>query len=351
MISAESTPSPNRSRASAALPPIRIGTSTCLLGERVRFDAGHKRDAFLVDTLGTFVEWVPVCPEVEMGLGVPRPALRLERHASDPAAGIKLVMPKTGDDYTARMQQYAAARCARLRKEDLCGYVLKKKSPSCGMERVRVYPGRGRPTADGSRVIADGSRVTADGRGVFADALMAAFRHLPVEEEGRLCDPKLRENFIECVFAYRRLRSLFAARWTPGQLVAFHTAHKYQLLAHSRPAYDRLGRLVARRRSYARADLRDRYSDGFMETMRVHATRRSHGNVLRHTLGFFKRQLDSRVRQHILSVIADYRKGVVPLVAPLTLIRHYVDGCDVAYLQGQVYLDPHPKELMLRNHV
>jgi len=315
-------------------PPIRIGVSTCLLGARVRFDGGHKRDAFLVETFGRFVQWVPVCPEVEMGLPVPRDTLRLVR---DGGGDIRLVMPKTGADYSARMRKYAAARCAALRREDLCGYVLKKNSPSCGLERVKVYTEKGMPSVAG--------------RGVFADALLRAFPHLPIEEEGRLCDPRLRENFVERVFAYRRLRSLFSGRWSLGDLVAFHTAHKLQLLAHAPAGYERLGRLVARAKGVPREQLRSDYESAFMETLAVLATPRRHTNVLHHIVGFFKERLDRASRQELLEMIDDYRRGLVPLVVPLTIVRHHVARLDVSYLRGQVYLDPHPKELMLRNHV
>jgi len=314
--------------------PIRIGVSTCLLGERVRFDGGHKRDAFLVETFGRFVEWVPVCPEVEMGLPVPRDTLRLVR---DEDGGLRLVMPKTGADYTIRMRRYAAVRCAALRREDLCGYVLKKNSPSCGLERVKVYTEKGTPSAAG--------------RGLFAETLLRAFPHLPIEEEGRLSDPRLRENFIERVFAYRRLRSLFSARWRLGDLVAFHTTHKLQLLAHLPAGYERLGRLVARAKGMPRERLRGDYESGFMETLAILATPRRHSNVLHHIVGYFRKQLDRASRKETLDLIDDYRRGLVPLVVPLTIVRHHVTRLNVSYLRGQHYLDPHPKELMLRNHV
>ncbi len=317
--------------------PIRIGVSACLLGARVRFDGGHKRDAFLVDTFGRFVEWVPVCPEVEMGLPVPRDTLRLVR---DQDGGVRLVAPKTGADHTARMRKFAAARCAALRREDLCGYVLKKNSPSCGLERVKVYSEH-----------TTGGVPSAAGRGVFAAALLRAFPHLPIEEEGRLSDPRLRENFVERVFAYRRLRSAFAGRWALRDLVAFHTTHKLQLLAHAPRAYERLGRLVARAKAVPREELRTDYEAGFMDALAVLATVRRHTNVLHHIVGFFKNGLDRASRQEVLGLIDDYRRGLVPLVVPLTIVRHHVARLGIAYLRDQCYLDPHPKELMLRNHV
>jgi len=311
---------------------IRIGVSSCLLGCKVRFDGGHKKDDFLVGTFGRWVEWVPVCPEVEVGMGTPRESVRLVREGDD----VHMVAPKSGKDWTGAMRSYAAARVGRLAGERLCGYVLKKDSPSCGMERVKVY-GAGMPTKSG--------------RGVFAEALLARFRNLPVEEEGRLCDPHLRDNFVERVFAYHRLQSFFAGRWTLGGLVAFHTAHKLQLMAHAPIAYAMLGRLVAGAKASPHDELRVRYEDAFMEGLKVIATARRNTNVLQHILGYFKKVLDPASRAELLALIRDYHEGLVPLVVPVTLVRHYVRLHDVSYLAGQTYLEPHPKELMLRNHV
>ncbi len=312
--------------------PIRIGISTCLLGERVRFDGGHKRDVFLVESLGRYVEWVSVCPEVEAGLGVPRESMRLRRIGGQ----VRLVTAKTGIDHTDTMRHYAARRIAALRAHDLSGYVLKRSSPSCGMERVKIY-GRDGPVASG--------------RGLFAEALLEAFPHLPVEEEGRLNDPRLRENFVERVFAYRRLRSLFGGRWTVGDIVSFHTAHKLQLMAHSPRLYAELGRLVAGAKAVERPTLRVCYEAKFMSALEVMATPKRHVNVLQHILGYVSDRLDGAARRELIELIDDYGRGVVPLVVPLTLVRHYVRLLGVAYLQAQTYLEPHPKELMLRNHV
>jgi uncharacterized protein YbgA (DUF1722 family)/uncharacterized protein YbbK (DUF523 family) len=312
---------------------IRLGVSACLLGDEVRYDGGHKRDTFLTTVLGPLVEWVKVCPEVEAGLGTPRESIRLV----DEGGRLRLLTVKTGVDHTARLAAYADRRTAALEAEDLSGYVLKKDSPSCGMTRVKVYSGAGPGTRTGV--------------GVFARALMERFPHLPVEEEGRLQDPRLRENFIERVFAYRRLRDLFASRWIVGDLVRFHTAHKLVLLAHSTDAYTRLGRLVAAAKSADRASLREGYSAGFMDALSAMATTRRHTNVLQHMAGYFKKTLDAASRAELQAMIEDYRRGLVPLVVPVTLLRHYVRLHDVAYLAGQAYLDPHPRELMLRNHV
>jgi uncharacterized protein YbgA (DUF1722 family)/uncharacterized protein YbbK (DUF523 family) len=313
--------------------PIRIGVSACLLGRPVRFDGGHKRDRFLTDVLGAYVEWVPVCPELEVGLGVPRPTLKLRRAGDE----LRLVEGASGRDHTGAMRAFARRRLAELRALRLCGYVLKRDSPSCGMERVRVHPQQGPPRREG--------------RGLFAEALLQAFPSLPVEEEGRLGDPVLRENFIERVFARRRLSRLFAARWSTGAVVAFHTAHKLQLMAHSPQAYRALGRLVAEVKRLPRAGFRARYEAEFMQALAQRASRGRNANVLQHMAGHLRDGLAAADRAELAETIHDYRRGLVPLVVPLTLLRHHARALVVEYLLGQVYLDPHPKELMLRNHV
>jgi uncharacterized protein YbgA (DUF1722 family)/uncharacterized protein YbbK (DUF523 family) len=299
----------------------------------VRFDAGHKRDSFLVDTLGPFVEFVHVCPELELGLGVPRETLRLEQRAGE----TRLVAPASQTDHTRAMRAYVRRRVAALERENLSGYVLKKNSPSCGMERVRVFSQNSTPSRDG--------------RGLFAEALIAHFPHLPVEEEGRLNDARLRENFIERVFAYHRLRAFFATGWTIGGLVAFHTRHKLQLLTHSPRIYAQLGRTVAAGRALDRTRLRSEYMEAFMSALEAIPTPARHVNVLQHAAGYFREHLDREGRSELARLIEDYQGGLVPLIVPITLIRHYARLFNVAYLADQVYLDPHPRELMLRNHV
>jgi uncharacterized protein YbgA (DUF1722 family)/uncharacterized protein YbbK (DUF523 family) len=312
---------------------IRVGISSCLLGETVRFDGGHKRDAFLTGTFGRFVEWVPVCPEVECGLGTPRESMRLVRTEQ----GVRLLTVRSAVDLTDRLEHYAHRRVAQLASEDLCGYVLKKDSPSCGLERVKIYGAHNVPLKSG--------------RGLFAARLVERFPDLPVEEEGRLSDPRLRENFVERVFAYSRLRDLFSGKWNLGALVAFHTAHKLILMAHSPDAYQQLGRLVARARTVPRKELERRYRGRFMTALAVLATPRRHTNVLQHVVGYFKERLDRASKAELLAAIDDYRRGLVPLIVPITLVRHHVRVHSVSYLAGQRYLEPHPRELMLRNHV
>jgi uncharacterized protein YbgA (DUF1722 family)/uncharacterized protein YbbK (DUF523 family) len=319
-------------KASTGIERIRLGISACLLGERVRFDGGHKRDPFLVESLGQFVDWVPVCPEVESGLEAPREAMRLVQVGPE----IRLVTTRSGQDQTGLMRRYVGRRIGELADDGLFGFVLKKDSPTCGLERVKVYGSGGVPARSG--------------RGLFAEALATRFPVLPIEEEGRLNDPRLRENFVERIFAYRRLTTLFAARWTMGQVVRFHAAHKLTLMGHKPEAYQRLGRLVGSGKSLARREFQNRYSSEFMTALGTIATPRRQANVLHHMLGYFK-ALDRESRAELLAIIDDYAGGRVPLVVPLTLFKHHIRRCGVPYLRDQTYLQPHPVELMLRNHV
>jgi uncharacterized protein YbgA (DUF1722 family)/uncharacterized protein YbbK (DUF523 family) len=313
--------------------PIRIGVSMCLLGEKVRHDGGHKRDPYLTETLAEFFEWVPVCPEIEAGMGTPREAIQLAHLGGQ----VRLVGRKSRTDHTDAMRSYARLRVEQLAGQNLSGYILKKDSPSCGLDRVRLHHGPG--------------RVTRSGRGLFAAALADRFANLPIEEEGRLRDPQLRENWIQRVFAYHRLQMLWATRWRVGDLVAFHTSHKLVLLAHSPQAFQQLGRLVAASKALPRGELRERYEREFMAALTKPATRGRHTNVLQHMVGYFRDQLDDVLRRELLDCIEDYRRSLVPLIVPITLITHHVRRVNVEYLKGQVYLNPHPKELALRNHV
>jgi uncharacterized protein YbgA (DUF1722 family)/uncharacterized protein YbbK (DUF523 family) len=313
--------------------PLRLGISRCLLGDEVRFDGGHKRDNFLTDVFGCYVEWIPVCPEVEAGLGTPREAMRLVGDPKHP----RLVTIKSKNDHTEALETMTENRLDSLKELDLSGFVFKRGSPSCGVERVRVYTEHGMPSHNGV--------------GIFARAFMKQFPLIPVEEEGRLCDPPLRENFIERVFCYRRYQDLLTDGVTRQAVVRFHTIHKYLLLAHSQQQYQVLGRLVGQADRYRPKELAIKYGELFMKALAVKATVRKHVNVLQHILGYFKDRLDSQAKAELLDVIGDYHQGLTPLIVPLTLIKHYVQIFDVDYIRDQVYLTPHPKELMLRNHV
>ena len=309
-----------------------LGISACVLGEEVRYDGGHKRTAFVTDVLAHFVRFVSVCPEVEIGLGIPRETIHLVAREN----GIRLLGTRSERDHTDAMRAYARRKMKELERLDLSGYILKKDSPSCGMARVRLYT--------------DTGPATRTGVGLYAAALLAAFPDLPVEEEGRLLDARLRENFVERVFAYRRVQNLFAARWTMGELVRFHTAEKLLHLAHDPATYTALGRLVATARGRERRSLAATYRRTCMQGLAKLATVRKNVNVLQHIQGYFKKCASEADRRELQGIIEDFGKGLVPLVVPITLIRHLARRYEVSYLVGQTYLEPHPKELMLRNH-
>ncbi|MDO9631251.1 MAG: DUF523 and DUF1722 domain-containing protein [Humidesulfovibrio sp.] len=310
-----------------------VGVSRCLLGEKVRYDGGHKLDHFLAEVLGRHVDYVPVCPEVECGLGVPREAMRLVGDAESP----RLVTIRSGVDLTERMRGWASSRVEELASEPLCGFVFKYGSPSSGMSRVKVYP-----EAGGSPLL--------KGRGLFAAAFMERFPILPVEDEGRLNDDNLRENFIERVFVMQRWRELEAKGLTLRGLVDFHTRHKLLIMAHSVEHYRSLGRLVATARELPVEVLRSQYLCGLMEALRLTATVKKQSNVLAHVMGYFKRQLSADEKRELLDVLDAYARELLPLIVPVTLLNHYVRKFDEAYLAGQWYLHAHPAELKLRNH-
>ena len=308
--------------------PLRVGISACLLGQKVRYDGGHKRDDFAADLLGRFVEFVPVCPEMEIGLGTPRESIHLKEVDGD----VRLVAPRSGRDLTEDMHRYAGKRADALAREDLCGFILKKGSPSCGLERVSVHRS-GPPTKSGV--------------GFFARALLARWPDLPVEDEGRLNDPRLRENFLERVFATHRLRGLEKGL---GALVRFHTAEKLLLMAHDPASYQTLGRLVANGKGRPWGELTADYRSAFLRALAVLPTRSRHVNALQHAAGYFRDKATEAERRELAGAIEDFRRELVPLIVPVTLLRSAARVHGVDYLIGQTYLSPHPKELMLRNH-
>ncbi len=301
---------------------IRIGISACLLGEEVRFDGGHKRDRFLVDILGPYVQWVPVCPEVEVGMGTPREPVNLVRSGKE----LRMITARTGVDYTDAMVQWARTRVRELAVRDLCGYVLKKNSPSCGLEAVKVYS---RPGG-----------ATRTGRGLFARVLVEEMPWLPVEEEDRLARPELRDNFLERIQALRRLHDMFAAGFTIDRLVRFHTAHKMMLLAHSRAAYDALGRLVANAAALSRRELRDTYRLQFMDALAIVPTPARHVDALLHMAGHFKGRLGGEATEDLRRSIDLYRQGRLPRSVPLNLVRSHAEKLGIPYLSVQTYLAP-----------
>lgn len=322
--------------ASRELPAVpggpRLLVSACLLGEKVRYDGQHKYDPFLVERLGRFVEWVPVCPESESGMPTPRPSMHL---VGDP--GAPRLMNRKGADLTEQMQRFVSVKLRELDGEELCGFVCKKDSPSSGMTRVKVYNAAGMA-----------ERV---GRGLFTGAFLARFPLVPVEEEGRLHDPRLRESFIERIFCRRRWLDFVRGGKTRGRLVEFHADHKFLLLAHGREGYQSLGRLVAAAKEHRPSELYAAYERGFMAALARPATVKKTSDVLSHLMGFFKKELTADEKAELLELLESYRKELVPLIVPLTLIKHYVRKFEVAYLARQVFLSPYPAELMLRNHV
>lgn len=313
------------------LSPIKIGISSCLLGNNVRYDGGHSHDRFLTGTLGRFIQYVPVCPEVECGMTIPREAMRLVGDPDQP----DLVTRKTGINKTHQMLDWIKIRLETLKKENLCGFIFKSKSPSSGLYRVKVYQ------ADGS--------VKHTGSGLFARAFTNRFPRIPVEEDGRLNDPDIRAQFIESIFTLKRWRELLAENKTLGGLVEFHTRNKYLILSHSHDHYKNMGKKVALGKQQALNQLFDEYEVLLLKALSIKTTLKKNINVLQHMLGFFKKDLTGFEKQEMISIIDQYGSGHVPLIVPVTLIRHYVMKYDQPWLKVQTYLNPHPLELKLRN--
>ncbi|WP_131737723.1 YbgA family protein [Actinomadura roseirufa] len=319
-----------------AHPRPRLAVSSCLLGAPVRYNGGHSRDRFLTGALAPHVDWTPVCPEMEIGLGTPRPTLRLRTDGR--------LVTKNGDaDHTGAMTALAERRVPDL--SDLDGYVLKSRSPSCGLLGLPRYAS-GTP---GERT--DGQPVDRRGHGLFADRIRAALPDLPTEEDGRLRDPVLREHFVERVFAHARLRELFARDWRPRDLVAFHSAHKLQILAHTPSGYREMGRIVARAGTRDREALEEDYRHAFAAAFAVRARRGRHANALMHVLGPLSERLNQPRRHDIVTAIESYRVGESPLSVPIALLRHHAEGEELTYLATQTYLNPFPEPLALRHHL
>jgi uncharacterized protein YbgA (DUF1722 family)/uncharacterized protein YbbK (DUF523 family) len=312
---------------------MRLGISSCLLGDLVRFDGGHKRDGFLVEVLGEYVEWVRICPEVEIGLGTPRESIRLVADGER----VRLVGIRSGADHTERMTAYASRKADEIASIGLRGFVLKKDSPSCGMERLRVYDRNDVPAKDGV--------------GLFAAALLSRNPLLPVEEEGRLRDPRLRENFVTRIFCYDRWLRLRERAPQAREIVGFHAAHKLLLLAHDPEGYRTLGRLVAGAGLLPFDELVRRYETGLMTSLKRVASRGRHVNVLEHLAGFLKEELGPADKEELHRLVRDYRLGCVPLITPLVLLRHHLKRLGHGWVEAQAYLEPYPRELALRSAV
>jgi uncharacterized protein YbbK (DUF523 family)/uncharacterized protein YbgA (DUF1722 family) len=313
--------------------PLRIGVSACLLGQNVRFDGGHKRDSF-IQLLGKMVELVPVCPEVELGLGIPREPIRLVHRLRAVHAGfqVRLIAPKSGRDLTEEMNMFAARRSEEIARLSLDGFVVKKDSPSCGMERVRLYE-------------EESGMPKRAGRGLFTAALMARCPRLPVEEEGRLRDPVLRDNFLVRIYVQNKVKRLFSRALHVGELVALHASMKLLLLAHSPSIYRELGRVVASGGSQGVDRVTGLYADKLADALRVVPAIGQHVNVLEHMAGYLKRCASRSERAELGALIEDYRLGLSPRAVPLTLLRHFIHRYEISYLKRQVYLNPYPRAL------
>lgn len=311
---------------------IKIGVSSCLIGNKVRFDGGHKQDHFLTQTLSKFVEFVPVCPEIEIGLPVPRETLRLQKIGGE----VKLIFNRLKEEITQKMEKFSEKKVIIVEDEKLSGFILKKDSPSCGMERVKVYSEKG---------ISE-----KNGRGIFAKVLLERYPQLPIEEEGRLNDPIIRENFLERVFAYNRLQNFFSFDWKYKDIIEFHSKEKLFLMAHDINSYRKLGKLIAENSKTDKAVLKKHYSEIFMTAIRKQATINKNFNVLHHIYGYLKDKLSLKEKQELFSVFEDYKNSLIPLVVPITLLKHHLLIYDLEYILKQTYLSPAPKELMLRNH-
>ena len=309
---------------------LRVGISSCILGNPVRWNAGHKMDKYLTHTLGQFVDYVPVCPEVEVGLGVPRESMRLVGDPEKP----RLITFKSKTDHTDRMVRWARKRVRELEKENLCGFIFKSDSPSSGMIRVKVYNDKGMPHKVGV--------------GIFAREFMHQFPSIPVEDDGRLNNPQIRENFIQQIFTMQRWRDINTGRRTMGNLVAFHTRNKLLLLSHSQKHYRLMGKLVAQGKQLPIGELYNQYQDLLLETLKLKTTIKKNINVLQHLMGYFKKQLSTDEKQELLETFDHFRRQQVPLIVPITLINHYVRKYQQPYLKDQTYLHPHPLELKLR---
>ncbi len=310
-------------------PKIRIGISSCLLGNRVRFDGQHKRDHFLTDVLGQWCEFVPVCPEVECGLSIPREAMRLVGERDHP----RLLTGKSGIDLTGRMEEWSREKCALLAAEDLTAFIFKTKSPSSGLGRVRVYSEKG-------------DVVSRDGQGIFARIFTENFPLTPVEDEGRLNDASIRENFVETLFVLQRWKGV-VAQGTPGALVEFHSRHKYTFMARNQKILREMGPLLADLGGEKLETARDRYYLKLLDILKIPKDRKNNYNVLLHMAGYFRDVMDDRDRAELGRIIEEYGKGLYPLLVPLTILRHFSGKYDREYLLMQYFLNPHPLEMKL----
>lgn len=308
---------------------ISIGISSCLLGHKVRFDSGHKQNSYINNTLSEYFDFVPFCPEIDIGLGIPREAIRLVLIDEK----VHCVGSKTADlDVTQQLKDSAKQQFQW--QKNLSGYILKKDSPSCGMERVRLYKG---------------NMPDRIGVGIYAQVLMERFPNLPVEEEGRLGDAVLRENFIQRVFIYARWQKMVAQPFSMQALTQFHAQHKYIYMSHNQNLAKDLGRWLADAHKLESDEVLDYYLSNMMAMLKTRASRKNHVNTLQHLQGYLKNFISSDDKAELVEIITQYNDGLLPLIVPITLLRHHFRRFPNEYIMDSYYMKPHPKELMLLN--
>lgn len=312
---------------------MKLGISSCLLGHEVRYNGGHARDLFVINTFAPYVDFVAVCPEVECGMPVPREAIHLVGDVKNP----RLMSTKTKIDFTSQMQNWSRKKIAELETEELCGFIFKKGSPSSGLHRIRVYQG-------------EGKQPLRTGIGMFTRAFIEHFPTLPVEDEGRLHDPALREHFIEKIFIMQRWRQLIKTKFSRHALIDFHTHHKLIFLAHNQVKYRLMGKFIAQIAEFELETAYQQYFTLMATLLNFKTTPKKHVNVLMHMLGYFKKELTSLEKQEMLDLINRFSEGLLPLIVPITMFKHYIQKYDKEYLAKQHYVEPHPLELKLRNH-
>lgn len=312
---------------------IKVGISSCLLGNEVRYDGGHKHSRLCTDSLSRYFEFVSECPEVGVGMTVPRKPIRLIGDVDAPRA---VYTHDQAIDFTDKIQEFGDKKAEQ--HSDLCGYIFMKDSPSCGVFRVKVYQDSGYPAA-------------TPGRGIYAKAITDANPLLPVEESGRLTDAFLRENFITRVFAYHNWQQLMQQGLTHQAIIEFHSRYKYVLMAHSPSQYVLLGQMLADAGKHEVKELGERYFAALMEQLRNLASRKTHTNVLMHLQGYLKKVLSPTEKQELSEIIDNYRIAQVPLIVPITLLKHHFRNHPDPYIAKQAYLQPYPEDLSLRNAI
>ena len=317
----------------SSLMKIKVGISSCLLGEAVRYDGSHKHLRLATDSLSRYFEFVPECPEMGIGMGVPRKPIRLVGNIDSPRA---VAVDDNSLDYTEALTAFGHSKAEE--HDDLSGYIFMKNSPSCGVFRVKVYQENGYPSP-------------SPGRGLYAQAFIDKHPLLPVEESGRLCDPMLRENFITRVFAYANWQALIKEGLTTKRILDFHVRYKYCLMAHSPEKYAELGRMLADAGNHDPEVLGERYFAALMDTLRKLASRKTHTNVMMHLQGYLKKKISSREKAELGKIIEQYRTAQVPLIVPMTLLKHHFNNHPDPYINRQAYLQPYPDDLSLRNDI